>query len=93
MNGFLQIQNEEIAEFVATRQDRVRSRVESRLATYELLGNVAELFFPKLADTVTVMLGGEISDPDTEYLTIEEGGWAGDDPPAGPGSPDEDAIR
>lgn len=92
MNGFLQIQEEEITRFVATRQDKVRDRVESRMSTYELLGNMAELFFPVLADTVTVMLGGETSNPDSEYLTIEEGGWAGDDPPAGPG-PQDDIIR
>lgn len=92
MNGFLQIQEEEITRFVATRQDQVRDRVESRMSTYELLGNMAELFFPVLADTVTVMLGGEASASDSEYLTIEEGGWAGDDPPAGPGLQD-DIIR
>lgn len=92
MNGFLQIQEEEVTHFVANRQDQVRQRVESRVSTYELLGNVAELFFPKLADTLSVMLGGEVGDPETEYLTIEEGGWAGDDPPAGPGTQD-DIIR
>jgi hypothetical protein len=53
------------------------------------MGDVAELFFPKLADTGTVLLGGEVREPDSEYLTIKEGGWAGDTPPAGPGDRDE----
>lgn len=88
MNNFLQLAAEEQQHFVVTYQDRMRAKIEGRLRTYELMGDVAELFFPKLADTLTVLLGGEISDPDTEYLTIEEGGWAGDNPPAGPGSPD-----
>ena len=92
MSNFLQLQDEEMKLFVAERQDRVRSRVEDRLRTYELLGDVAELFFPKLADTVTVMLGGEVSEPDSDYLTVEEGGWAGDDPPTGPVNQD-DIIR
>lgn len=78
--------------FIANRQEEVYNKVEARLRTYEFLGDVAELFFPKLADTVTAMLGGETIESDTEYLTIEEGGWAGDKPPLGPGNQD-DIIR
>lgn len=92
MNNFLQLRDEEENRFVVNHQDRVRAKVESRLRTYELLGDVAELFFPKLADTMTVLLGGEVLDPGTDYLTIEEGGWAGDDPPVGPGG-QNDIIR
>jgi hypothetical protein len=89
MNNFLQLRDEEISLFVAERQDAVREQVASRLATYQFMGDVAELFFPKLADAVTVLLGGEVREPDSEYLTIKEGGWAGDTPPAGPGDRDE----
>lgn len=92
MNSFLQLRDEEMSLFVATKQDDVRDKVYSRLRTYELWGDIAELFFPKLADTFSVMLGGDISDPDSEYLTIDEGGWVGDEPPAGPGDRD-DHIR
>lgn len=92
MNGFLEIKDDEINRFVTDYQDGVRDKVASRVATYNLLGNVAELFFPVMADTLTVMLGGEASVFDSDYLTIEEGGWVGDDPPAGP-TPPEDAVR
>lgn len=89
MKNFLEIRDEEMRLFAVNRQEEVHNRIESRLRTYELLGDIAELFFPKLADTVTVLLGGDVSDPETEYLTIKEGGWIGDEPPAGPGSQDE----
>lgn len=92
MENFLQLRDEEMRLFVAEKQDGVREVVYSRLRTYELWGDVIELFFPKLADTFSVMLGGDIVDPDTEYLTVEEGGWADDEPPAGPGDRD-DFIR
>ena len=74
------------------QQDDVREVVDSRLRTFELWGDIAELFLPKMADTFSVLIGGDVSDPDTEYLTIEEGGWSGDEPPAGPGDHD-DIIR
>lgn len=92
MSSFLQLRDEEMELFVSNRQQEVFTKVEARLRTYEFLGDVAELFFPKLADTVTVMLGGDVIAPDAEYLTIEEGGWAGDVPPVGPGN-QEDIIR
>lgn len=85
MENFLQLRDEEMSLFVADKQDKVRDKVYSRLRTFELWGDIAELFLPKLADTFSVMLGGDVSDPDTEYLTIEEGGWVDDAPPAGPG--------
>lgn len=78
--------------FASRRQQKVYEKVESSIRTYEFLGDVAELFFPKLADTVTVMLGGDVIDHDSEYLTIEEGGWADDTPPIGPAN-QEDIIR
>jgi len=92
MENFLQLRDEEMGLFVANKQDDVREVVYSRLRTYELWGDIAELFFPKLADTFSVLLGGDVIDSNTEYLTVEEGGWVGDDPPAGPGDRD-DFIR
>ena len=62
----------EMAEFVANRQDAVRAKVEQRLRRQELIGNVLELFFPKMADTLTVMAGGEAIEGQDEYPTIGE---------------------
>lgn len=94
MNSFLQLQEEEINTFVKVHQDAVRQKVESRLSTYHFLGDVMELFFPMVADTITVMAGGDVSYLDTDYLTIEEGGYINDDKndptlPPGPGDRDE----
>lgn len=92
MDNFLKLRDEEMRVFSAEKQDEVADKVYGRLRTYQLLGDVAELFLPKLADTVSVMLGGDVSDPDSEYLTIEEGGWTGDVLPSGPEDRD-DFIR
>lgn len=93
MNNFLQLQDEEMQRFIEERQDSVREVVESRISTNQLIGDVVELFFPKLADTFTVMLGGEVIDPDPEYFTIEGNDEDEDEappsPPAGPGDRDE----
>ncbi|SEQ75026.1 hypothetical protein [Neolewinella agarilytica] len=94
MNGFLQLKDEEINAFVQVRQDTVRNTVESRLGTYHFIGDVVELFFPKVADTITVLAGGDVINPDSEYLTIEEGGSIEDNLndrrlPSGPGDQDE----
>ena len=59
-----------MAEFVAHRQDGVRAKVEQRLRRQEFIGNVLELFFPKLADTLTVMAGGEAIEGQEDYPTI-----------------------
>ena len=94
MNGFLQIQEEEINAFVEVRQNGVRHTVETRLSAYHFIGDVVELFFPKVADTFTVLAGGDVVYPESEYLTIEEGGSfeenLNDSPlPSGPGDQDE----
>jgi hypothetical protein len=52
-----------------------------------------ELFFPKLADTATVLLGGEITDLEELYLTVEEGSQQSPQgPPPQPGGPNGDEI-
>ncbi|WP_026231548.1 hypothetical protein [Neolewinella persica] len=81
MNSFLLLQNEDTGGFVEKYQDQVRKEVESRVRTVHLISDLVELFFPKLADTATVLLGGEITDLEELYLTIEEGS---DQSPPGP---------
>lgn len=71
-NSFLQLRSLEIAEFEEERLDRVRAKVEKRLRTSEFVGSVLELFFPKLADTITVMMGGEAIEGQEDYSTIED---------------------
>ncbi|NJC25971.1 hypothetical protein [Neolewinella antarctica] len=71
-NSFLQLRDLEMAEFVKNRQDTVRTRVESRLRTSEFISNTLELFFPKMADTFTVMMGGEAIEGQHDYPTIDE---------------------
>ena len=93
-NGFLQLQKDEINAFVEVRQDVVRHNVESRMGAYHFLGDVVELFFPKVAETITVLVGGDVINPDTEYLTIEEGGGIEENlndrsTPSGPGGQNE----
>ena len=91
-NAFLQLQELEMEEFRQNRQDAVRAKVEDRLRRTELIGNVLELFFPKMADTITVMMGGEAIEGQEDYTTINEKGIAlssGESPPIGPGARDE----
>ena len=95
MNPFQQLREEEIQEFVALRQDRVRRRVNDRLRTLQFYGDILDLFTNKLADTATTLNGGEPSLPDSEYRTILDNDTLGpgDDPdllpPAGPEDRDE----
>ena len=79
-------------EFRQNRQDDVRAKVEARLRTSEFVGNVLELFFPKMADTISVMMGGEAIEGRDEYPTINGKGIALRDdklPPGGPEDRDE----
>lgn len=59
MNAFLLLREEDLAAFTPERSAAVRERVEQQLRTAELLGSIVELFGPRLADTLTVMSGGE----------------------------------
>ncbi len=73
-NSFLKLREQEMAEFVENRQELVRQKVESRLRTSQFIGDVLELFFPKMADTVTVMMGGDAIEGQDEYPTVDENG-------------------
>ena len=75
-NSFLQLREQEMAEFTEQRQEAVREKVESRLRTSQFVGDVLELFFPKMADTITVMMGGEAIEGQDDYPTVEEKGVA-----------------
>ena len=76
-------------EFRQNRQDEVRAKVESRLRTSELVGNILELFFPKMADTLTVLMGGEAIEGRNEYPTINEKNIALRDDSLLPGGPED----
>lgn len=97
MNSFLQLNKEDTGGFVEKYQDQVRKEVESRVRTVHLITDLVELFFPKLADTATVLLGAEITDLDELYLTIEEEEGSDQTPQAPPPPPGgvngDDIIR
>lgn len=86
MENFLQIRNEEIDLFIERDLEEVRETVDKRVHTAELWGSVLELFLTRPVDTMSVMMGGENPEDDTDYLTVEEGGGLDEDPPQGPGS-------
>jgi hypothetical protein len=93
MNSFLQIHKEDTGGFVEKYQDQVRKEVEGRVRTIHLISDLVDLFFPKLADTATVLLGGEITDQEELYLTIEEGSvQSPQGPPSSPGGANGDDI-
>lgn len=93
MNSFLQIHNEDIDEYVEKYQDQIRKGVESRVRTVHLITDLLDLFLPKLADTATVLLGGDITDLEDLYLTIEEEpDQSSQGPPPQPGGANGDDI-
>jgi len=92
MNSFLQIHDEDVSKFVQEHQEGVRRTVEGRVRTAHMIGDVIELFFPRLADTVTVLMGGDIIDTEETYLTIEENDPAPKTSPPAPGGAEGDDI-
>lgn len=92
MNNFLNIHDEDVDQFVQVHQDGVRRNVEGRVRAVHFIGDVVELFFPRLADTMTVLMGGEVIDPEDMYLTIEENSSFNNSPPPPPGGFGEDDI-
>ncbi|MEL7161054.1 MAG: hypothetical protein AAFN92_09865 [Bacteroidota bacterium] len=93
MNSFLQLEAEDIQQFVVERQDTVRETVHDRVSTHQFIGDVVELFFPRMADTMTVLLGGDVAEPDPNYFTLSEDEPEDTNqdrlPPAGPTGQDE----
>jgi hypothetical protein len=91
MNSFLQLQEEDKEFFVQEYEKDIRTNVESRLKTIYLISDVLEHFVPIFSDTLTVLAGGSVIDPEDTYLTIDEE----DAPPSlTPGTPEgDDVIR
>lgn len=93
MNSFLQLQEEDMDKFVQVYQDDVRHEVESRLRTIHFISDIFEHFFPRLSDTVTVMMGGDFIHPEDVYLTVRETDHPpGDTSPPHPGTNNDDDI-
>lgn len=92
MNSFLLLQEEEEQVFVQQYEKDVRHAVESRLKTVHFISDIFEHFFPKLSDTLTVLAGGDVLDPEDTYLTIKDDG--SQSLPPVPGTPEgDDVIR
>lgn len=72
MNPFLALRDEEIRSFVDLRQERVRQRVEQRLYTAQFWGDIAELFLPRMADTLATMSGGGPVVSEDSFRTLPE---------------------
>ncbi|MEM9928200.1 MAG: hypothetical protein AAF840_00140 [Bacteroidota bacterium] len=95
INSFLKLYEEDNEKFVQEYELGVRRTVKERVRTVHLISDIIELFFPRLADTATLMIGGDVIDPDDPYLTIDEKDSlppSGSTPPLGPEG-DEEVIR
>jgi hypothetical protein len=91
MNSFLQLQEEDKEFFVQEYEKDIRTNVESRLKTIYLISDVLEHFVPIFSDTLTVLAGGSVIDPEDTYLTIDEEDGS---PSLIPGTPEgDDVIR
>ena len=90
-NSFLELRDLEMTEFREHRQDAVRQRVEKQLRTSAFISDTLELFFPKLADTLTVMMGGEAIEGLDDYRTVDDDGLLPSEDrsePSGPSLPE-----
>lgn len=72
MNSFLQLYDEDTDRFVELYQDEVRRGVEDRVRTIHFISDLVELFFPKMADTATALMGGDVYNPDDNYFNISD---------------------
>ena len=91
MNAFVQLGQEEEERFVTHYRDEVRAGVQARLRTVHFISDVFDHFFPKLSDTMTVMMGGDVIDPEDVYLTVREEDFPNHRGPAAPGDGLSDA--
>lgn len=85
------LREEDMAAFDEGRRLVVRERVEKSLKTAEFVAGVIELFGPVMADTLTVLVGGEARHTDADeanYLTLRDVAGDDDDEAYGPGHPD-----
>lgn len=87
MNSFLLLREEDERTFVNKYEKEVRITVESRLRTVHFISDILGHFLPRLSDTVTILAGGDVINPEDTYLTIEE-----KDEPPHPGTPSGDDV-
>lgn len=92
MNSFLQLYEEDNERFVERYEEDIRRAVESRIRTVHFISDIVELFFPRLADTATVLLGGDVIDPADPYRTIAEQDNLPSGTPPIPGAENGDEI-
>lgn len=93
MNSFLQLQNEDQQVFVHQYENDIRKNVESRLKTIHFISDILEHFIPTFSDTLTVLAGGSVINPEDSYLTIDESDVSTNLAPI-PGTPEgDDVIR
>ena len=87
MNPFLALRDEELTVFDEDRRLVVRRRVERELRSAEFITSMVELFGPVLADTLTVLGGGEAAErePDApDYFTVPDDDDGDEPAPFGP---------
>ncbi len=89
MNSFLALQEQDLTAFNPEHRLRVRREVQRNLRTAEFLASVVQLFGPVMADTLSVMGGGDSLLQKEDYLTLRETEPDGDPFGAGPGGPRE----
>lgn len=92
MNSFLMLQQEDENTFVREYQDDVRLKVAARLKTINFISSVAEHFLPRLSDTLTIMMGGDLIDFEEDYLTVKETDFPLRPSPPAPGEDGLDEI-
>ncbi len=91
MSSFLALQEEDQNFFVATYENEVREHIESRLKLVHFISDILEHFIPRFSDTLAVLAGGDVPDPEDAYLTIREDESSRNRPPL-PGAPKEDGL-
>ncbi len=89
MNPFLALREQDLTSFSPQHRARVRQEVRRSLRTAELIASIVQLFGPVMADTLSVMGGGD-SFLEEDYLTVRETTEPDGDPfGAAPGGPHE----
>ncbi len=58
MNNFQQLEEKKMNEYPNSTKD-VKKRVDKTMDIYRFVGNIFDLYFPKIVGYVTTMLGGD----------------------------------
>ena len=68
MNNFQELEKKKLDAFPDSMK-RIKRRVDGSLDIYKFVGNIFDLYFPKIVGFMTAMLGGEIyeSIPKSKY--------------------------